>query len=253
MPHLHLLAKQLRTSGERRDVVRHRPTGVTHALADLGGGVALQGQTHDLNPMGQHRPDVLNRTAKWNGCFRVTLSQRLQVAGDGSHVHEEDAIGQVFPRQQRTLAHGLLTEVHDACLTKAGRAFGLHQGVVLCAAMERQADGDLLAIDHRLPGRLVSADCQQGHLARWGRPARRIQERRIDLMDYVQDRLSLERRAVEPLLDRGLKLGVERLARQPPEFLTFRIANRHRLVSFHRNTEVTLAKRWDICQDGRDG
>ena len=31
----------------------------------------------------------------------------------------------------------------------------------------------------------------------------------------------------------------------------FRIANRHRLVSFHRNTEVTLAKRWDICQDGR--
>ena len=63
----------------------------------------------------------------------LRATQGLQISGDRSSANKEDAISQVFSSEQRSLTHGLLAQVHDACLSKGRQASALHQPVILRA------------------------------------------------------------------------------------------------------------------------
>ena len=165
---LHLLAGELVQRVKVDKVVGDRFGRVVHDLADLRSGLALESKADDLSAMREDWSEVVERTAHRDQDVGVSLADHLQVAGDGSRGDEEDAIGEVFGGEQGSLTEGLLAEVEDSSLAKAGWTVLLKQQVVDLAAMEGEADGLLLAVGDGLSGRLVRGDGDEGDLP-WGR------------------------------------------------------------------------------------
>ena len=120
------LLGELGTAREGGQVVGNGLGRVVHDLADLRGGLALESEADDLSAMGEYRPEVMERAAHRDQDVGVCLAHDLQVAGDGSRGDEEDAVGEVFGGEQRSLTEGLLAEVEESRLAKAGRSV-LHE------------------------------------------------------------------------------------------------------------------------------
>ena len=152
----------------------------------------------------------------------------LQVAGDGSRGDEEDAIGEVFGGEQGSLTEGLLAEVEEPRLAKAGRPVLMKQEIVDLAAMEGEADGLLLAVGDGFSGRLVGGDGDEGDFARGRLRALGGEEGKVDLFDDAENGLGLEGRTVESLLDFGGEAGIERFGIQALDDLAVAVANSHR-------------------------
>jgi hypothetical protein len=87
-----------------------------------------------------------------------------------------------------------------------------------------QAHGLLLAVIDRLARRLVGLNGHQRDLARRRLDHVRIQEGQIHLLDHVENRLGLERRTVQPVLNLVEELGLQRLGPQPVERFLLPIA-----------------------------
>ena len=186
-----------------------------HDLADLRGGLALEREADDLSAMGEDRPQVMERAAHRDQDVGVCLAHRLQVTGDGSRGDEEDAIGEVFGGEQGSLTEGLLAEVEESRLAKAGRTVLMNQAIVDLAPMQGETDGLLLAVAHRLSGWFVSRDGDEGDLARRSLRALGGEEGKVDLLDDVENGLGLEGRTVQSLLNLGGEASIEGLGIQP--------------------------------------
>ena len=147
LAHLHLLASELSTEREGEQIVGDRFGRVVHDLADLRGGLPLECKADESSAMGEDRSEVMECAAHGDQDIGVCLAHHFEVAGDGSWGDEEDAIGEVFGGQQGSLTEGLLAEVEESCLTKAGRTMLMNQAIVDPAPMQGQTDGLLLAVD----------------------------------------------------------------------------------------------------------
>ena len=222
---LHLLASELGAAREGGQVVGDGFGRVVHDLADLRGSLALERESDDLSAMGEDRPEIMERAAHGDQDIRVSLAHHFQVPGDGSWGDEEDAIGEVFCGEQGALTERLLAQVEKPRLAKAGRSTLLKQEVVDLAAMERQANGLLVAEGDGLSSWLVGGDGDQGDL-----PWRRLrglggEEGKVDLFDDIEDGFSLEGGTVQPLLNLGGETSIEGLGIQPLDDLAVAIAN----------------------------
>ena len=187
----------------------------------------MERQADDLGAVGEDRADVLDGAPQRDHQAGVSLAQRRQVSRDRPGRDEEDPIGQVLGRQQGALAEGLLAEVGEAGLTKGSHALLVEQSIVLGAAVQRQADGLLLAIGHGLARRLIRGDGDQGDLA--GRSHRRIAVGvgKIDFLDELEDRLGLKGRAVEAVSELVKELSIEGLGVESFERLPLAIPASH--------------------------
>ena len=231
---LHLLVGELGAAREGGQVVGDRFGRVVHDLADLRGGLALEGQADDLGAMGEDGPEVVERTAHRDQDIGVSQADRDQVARDGSRGDEEDAIGEVFGGEQGSLTEGLLAEVEDSSLAKASWAVLLKHEVVDLAAMESEADGLLLTDGDGFSGWLVRSDGQERDLP-WGRlGGLGREEGKVDLFDDIEDGFGLKGGTVESLLDLSGETSIEGLGIQPLDDLAVEIANAHRLSLLNR-------------------
>ena len=102
-PNLHAALNQLDTSRERAQVVDDGLGAVTQDAADLGGGLALQGQADNLGAMGQDRADVMDGAPQGDHYAGGLGAKCVQVARDRADGDEEDAEGQILSGQQRPL------------------------------------------------------------------------------------------------------------------------------------------------------
>jgi hypothetical protein len=226
---LHLLVGELSAAREGGQVVGDRFGRMVHDLADLRSGLALERKADDLRAMGEDGPEVVERTAHRDQNIGVSLADRYQVARDGSRCDEEDAIGEVFGGEQGSLAEGLLAEVEDSSLAKAGWAVLLKDKVVDLAAMESEADGLLLTGGDGLSGRLVGGDGQERDLP-WERlSSLGGEEGKVDLFDDVENGFGLKGGTVESLLDLSGEASIEGLGIQPLNDFAVDIADAHRL------------------------
>lgn len=135
LPFLQAALRQLCTARKCGDVVGHRSRRVMHDGADLGRGLALQRQSHDLYPMGEHRSDIVHHTAQRNRRLRLLSPQLRQVARYGARRREENPVGQVFACQQRALAQRLLAQIRQPSPAERRGALPLQQRVIFAAAM----------------------------------------------------------------------------------------------------------------------
>src|SRR6267142_4290551 len=158
---------QLRTAGEGRQIVGHYRRRVMHALTYLRHGLALQSETNDLHPMREHRTDILHGAAKRNGRIWIGTSQGGQIARDRARADEQDAIRQVFAREQSSLAECLLTQIRNASAPKRLWSRPVKQPIIFGAAMDEKADRALAALSQRLAGRLVCIDRDHAHRSWW--------------------------------------------------------------------------------------
>src|SRR5262249_6769839 len=151
----------------------------------------------------------------------------FQIAGDGPWGDEEDAIGEVFGGEQGPLTEGLLAQIEESGLAKAGRSVFLKQEVVDLAAMEREADGLLVAESDGLAGWLVGGDGDERDLP--GRSLRGLggEDGKVDLFDDTEHGLGLEGGTVQSLLDLGGEPSIEGLAIQPVDDFAVAIPNAH--------------------------
>jgi hypothetical protein len=226
---LHLLAGELGAARESGQIVGDRFGRVVHDLADLRSGLALECQPDDLSAMREDWSKVVECAAHGDQHAGVSLADQYKVTGDGSRSDEEDAIGEVFGREQGPLAEGLLAKVEDPRLTKAGGAVLLKQKVVDLAAMQSQADGLLLAVGDGLSGRLIRSDGDEGDLPRGRLGALGGEEGEVDLFDDVKNGFGLEGGTVKSLLNFGGEASIEGFGIQPLDDLAVSIANAHRL------------------------
>src|SRR5262249_28294 len=151
----------------------------------------------------EDRPEVVERAAQGDQDIGVCLAHRPQIAGDGSWGDEEDAIGAVFSGEQGCLTEGLLAQVEDSSLAKAGWSVLLKHEVVDLVAMEGETDGLLVTIRDGLASRLIRGDGDEGDLPWRGLGGLGGEEGKVDLFDDVEDGFGLEGGAVESLLDLG--------------------------------------------------
>src|SRR2546428_1643400 len=192
----------------------------------------------------------MHRAAQRNRHWWLLLTQRGQIARDGARALGEDAIGQIFTRQQHALAQRLLTEIRKARLTKRGRSMLLQDAIVSGAAMQRQPDHPLLTFAERLAGWLVGANTDDRDFARHRRRTfNLIEKRKINLLDDFQNSFGLERRTVQPLLDLGQKPRVESLGLKPAQLLATYVVHTHKHTSFPPSGGYH--DRCAICQDDR--
>ena len=196
-------------------------------LADLGAGFALQRQPDDLHPVRQHRADIVDHAAQRQRTL-VVGPQPGEVAGDGAQPDQEDAAGQVLARQQRPLREGLLAQIGDTLAAEVARAELEQQTVVVVAAMQGQRDGSLVAIRHRLAGRLLGGEGHERDLARLcGGGVGTVEERGIDLLDGLEDGLGLKRRAGQTGDEDLPQLSIERLGLESFDLFLFRMPHAH--------------------------
>src|SRR5713226_2856787 len=120
-----LARRELGHAREGRQIVGHRRRRVTHDLTDLSHRLARERQAHDLHAMRQHWTNVMHRAAQRYWRWRLLLAQRRQIARDGARAPREDAIRQIFARQQYALAQCFLTEIRNTRLPKRGGTFVL--------------------------------------------------------------------------------------------------------------------------------
>jgi hypothetical protein len=93
--------------------------------------------------------------------------------------------------------------------------------------MDRQAYGLLLTFHHGLARRLIGTNGHQSDLSWWSLDTVLIDERKVDFPDDLEDRLGLERRAVQSVLDLGEEPGIQGLGIQPPEDLSLSVSYAH--------------------------
>jgi hypothetical protein len=170
----------------------------------------------------------MERAAHRDQDVGVGPAHDLQIAGDGSRRHEEDAVREVFGGEQCPLTEGLLAEVKEPCLAEASWTMLVDQAIVDLAPVQSQTDGLFLTVNHRLAGWFVSGDSDERDLAWRSLRALGAEEWKVDLFDDIENGLGLEGRAVQPLLNLGGKSGIEGLGIQPLEHLAVPIANAHR-------------------------
>jgi hypothetical protein len=138
-------------------IIGNRFRRVVHDLADLGSGFALEREPDDLSAMRQDRPQVIECAAHADQHTRVSLRHDDEVSGNGSRSDEEDAVSEVFCREQCALPEVLLTKVENLGLTNARGTTIVKQDVVDRASMEGQANGLFVAVGHGLPAGSLAA------------------------------------------------------------------------------------------------
>ena len=94
--------------------------------------------------------------------------------------------------------------------------------------MQGQTDGLLLAAAHRLAGWFVSRNSDESDLARRSLRALGREEGKIDLLDDVKNRLGLEGRTVQSLLNLSGEASIEGFGLQPLDGFAVLVANAHR-------------------------
>ena len=96
LPNLEFLCGEFGAACEGGQIVGDRLGRVMHDLADLRGGLALEGKSDDLRAMGEHRSEIVERAPHREGRSGCRCASDSQVARDGAGGYEEDAVREVF-------------------------------------------------------------------------------------------------------------------------------------------------------------
>ena len=129
---------------ECRDVVLNATDRVIETAGDLIGFEALDVESHGLDAVGLAGADVLLLAAGGDG--DVAAAQGLDIADDGAQAAVEQAKGQVLVAEQPALFPRLCGHAEDAGAAQAVDAVSEADLIILLTGVEREQDGDLLAL-----------------------------------------------------------------------------------------------------------
>ena len=150
------------------DVILYRSTeGVIEAACDFVGLQPLEGKSQQgLDPVGLARANVLLLAGARLGSFDTALPEGIDIADDGADPAIEQTESEVLITEQALLVTSLGRHVQDAGCVQAIDAVFDADLEVLRRIIEREPDGNLLALVQWLACGLGGIDDQELDLAK---------------------------------------------------------------------------------------
>ena len=122
-----------------------------HDLADLRGGLALEGEADDLSAVRENRSQIMKRAPHRDQHVGVCLTHKYQVTGDGSWGDEEDSIGEVLGCEEGSLMRACWQRSRSRPGENSRTAL-MEGEIVDLAPMKGETDCLFLAVGDRFAG-----------------------------------------------------------------------------------------------------